>query len=154
MNTYLADGGGAYFDVYNIHCYPWNTSVPPEYIASDISYNLYALTANSLSTPAYCDEFNDNVPVSPIYTAIQYVLGWPSGMSNMTWYQFDSTSVGYMEGTNQGLNTAGAAFRIVTNWLSGATWTSNPTRQANSNKLRNTTWAGVGTGTPEPRRPT
>lgn len=149
MNGYIAAGGGAYFDVYNIHCYPWNGSVPNEFIVNQIAYFNYALTANSLSVPTWCDEFDQGgVSVPPQFVAVQYLLGFPYGLSVLNWYQFDDASFGWMEGTNQGLNAGGIAYRVSQNWVSGGTWTSNPTRQANSNKLRNTTWAGVGTGTP------
>lgn len=149
QNTFIADGGASYFDVLSIHCYPWNASVGPEFIVNEITYNKYNLMAANLSKPLWCDEFSDPVPTVPLYVAIEYILGQPSGASNLSWYQFDNTNFGYLEGSvSQGLNSGGVAYLTVENWLGGAKWTTPPARQPNSNQIRNTTWTGAIVGSP------
>lgn len=150
MQSYLAAASaGPYYDRFNIHCYPWNAAVAPEFFANEIAYNYYAVLSNGLTATIQCDEFDSSIiPVTPLYVAVSYILGWPNNLLNLSWYQFDNASFGNLVGTNQGLNAAGAAYRIVNNWLFEATWTSLPTRQVNANGIRNITFSGAVAGTP------
>jgi hypothetical protein len=141
-------------DAYSFHCYPWASGAtpPPEFLANLIAYNNYVALANGLSVSSYCTEFDGNPGYYetsyPTFTAVSYILGAPLGLTSLVWYQFDNTSYGYLEGTNQGLNTSGAAYRVITSWLLGSTWTSPPARQAGTNGVRNTTFTGATPGTP------
>jgi hypothetical protein len=75
------------------------------------------------------------------------ILGWPIGIVEQDHYEYDTSSAQFaLTGNNQGLNLAGAAYRVVENWLLGSTWTSAPARQAAANGIRNPSMSGAVAG--------
>jgi hypothetical protein len=154
ITTYLAEGGTSQFDQFVVHAYPWATiPAPPEYMANIGAYNTYIAQSFGLTTPIWCTEFANatvgGAAADPVFLAVSYILGYSFGFSHLDWFQFNyAASVGNLAGSNQGLNVSGAAYRVVENWLSGATWTSPPARQKNANGITNTTMAGAIAGTP------
>jgi hypothetical protein len=158
VTSFLALGTGPYFDVLSIHCYPWSPPPqPPEFTVNMIAYVNYMMTVAGISKPIWDTEFSNTyvvgptAPVDPIFLSVNYIIGWPNGISRKLWYLYDSgitSPIGNLQGSNQGLNVAGAAYRVVYSWLIGATWTSAPARQLGSNGVRNPTMSGAAAGTP------
>ena len=152
INTFLSLGGGAYCDVYAFHAYPWQSPPePPEGLANIIAQYGYAAQANSVILPWWITEFDSNATGSagnPVSLAVYYIIANSLGVSSLDWYQYDNTTYGYLQGSNQGLNAAGAAYRVMYSWLYGATWTSAPARQTKTNGVRNPTLTGAVAGTP------
>jgi hypothetical protein len=153
MQTFLAEGGGAYFDIMAFHCYPW--VAPTEYFSVMASEYNYLQLGASLNVPIWCTEGDDGAnagaPSNPVNVAIQYILGWPSGLARYIWYLYDDASYGGLygplTGSNQGLNAGGAAYRVVASWLLNSTWTNAPARQAGANGVVNTAMTGASAGT-------
>ena len=155
IGAFITNGGSTYFDQMAFHCYAWGTvPFPPEYLVAVFSYYSYELQAASLTSPLVCTEWDNSNGASgtasdPIYLSVGYILG-SSSISQLSWYQFDnpnSPTFGNLQGTNQGLNPAGAAYRVMFSWLANSTWTSPPTRQAGSNAVRNPSFTGATAGT-------
>ena len=156
FDQFLALGGAAYFDVLDMHAYPVGSPPqPPEYFSNMLAINSQALASVSSSAPIFVTEFSNSTTAAiadPIYLAVDYILGWADGASRVIWYQYDNAAgglnIGNLQGGNQGLNAAGAAYRVVTSWLLNSTWTAAPARQVTTNGIRNTTMAGASAGTP------
>ena len=155
MNTFLANGGGAYFDIYALHPYPWTTTpAPPEYVQNIMTYHNNLQKAYGYSKPIWATEFAqdgvpDNTPNTPVYTSIAMMMPLSMGADRAIWYSFNADNqVGDLAGTNQGLNTSGAAYRSITSWLLNSTFTVPLARVANANGVRTTdmTTAVAGTG--------
>jgi hypothetical protein len=157
MAEYLADGGGPYADSVALHTYPADTPPqPPEYLANIVAYAKYAMAANGIGgDQIFSTEWNcaasgncaGGAITDPVYLAVYYILGWPLGLVEQGHYEYDSSSAEFsLTGNNQGLNLAGAAYRVVENWLLGSTWTSAPARQAGANGIRNPSMSGAVAG--------
>lgn len=156
MNTYLSiSGAGATFDIYSFHAYfdAWLPGTqPPEFIQTMVNYNAIQNQTFGLNYPIFITEMAENstsTPVDPRYPAIEYLLEYASGVSRAVWFRYTTnTTAGNLTGSNQGLNAAGAAYRVVASWMLNANFTSPVGRVSNTNGIRNTTATGAISGTP------
>lgn len=160
FDAYLTAGGSTDFDIVNIHAYPWNTTsitaptYNPGYMVEMITRYKQVLTAHSISTskPFFVGEVANSASVAtanPAFMAISEIVALPYGAEAVTWYTFDQPAgIGNLQGTNQGNNAAGSAYRAWSSRLLNSTWTASPARQEGSNGVTATISGGTpATGT-------
>ncbi len=162
LQSYLDAGGGAYADVFNTHGYPvYQMPTYPEQVAYFAS-QMSALGAYYMpNAPFYVAEGGYGTTASvagdlePPFVAIYHALLASGGVGLSEWSVYDSpagsTATGPLwdaEATPIGLNPSGVAYRELSKWLVGATFTKPIARQAGTNGVRNAVAAGAVAGTP------
>jgi len=138
LPDYYAAGGANAQDIVGLHAYLYNGSsfaTSPAGITTSIS-QLKALMAkyNISSKPIWFTEGNWNGDgggtltdaQKAAYLAQEYMLMWSTGsVARYYWYAWDAR-VGGIWNPTSGLNQAGTAFNLLSDWLIGSTHTANP----------------------------
>jgi hypothetical protein len=158
IQNLVANGFGAISDINTFHGYYCN----PEGTVANISAIHSAYAAGGLdSRPLWKTEggwgTNTGCPDSATYPANlarQYLLQWQLGVTRFYWYAYDNTVWGTL-GSGQTLNSAGIAYREVSNWMVGASggqcssagniWTCDFTRTSPSGYNAKAVWYTAGT---------
>ena len=129
-NTFLADGGGAWFDIAGIHGY---VDQYGETIVTSISQFRAVLQANNLSAVPIIDTEGSWQPntlgddtLQIAFTMKTLALEYWMGVSRKVWYAFDTDPTqgpGYLVSPvhTSTLTNAGTAFVTTSGWLTGAT---------------------------------
>lgn len=161
VSSYYASGMGAYTDVNVVHLYPQvgtegiPSNVAPEQIWGTIQQIQSALSFyGEGAKPLFSDEGGggDSITSLSLSVQAQWAAKWPlylasAGIQRMLWYAYDSQfNIGTL-GAASLLNVPGNAYREATKWLTSATFSGIIARVPTTNRIRNTTGAGVSTVT-------
>ena len=135
LQSFLADGGGAYFDILAYHAYPSggivsNVGTKPELIVSDVAALKSAMAAVGINKPIWITEYSANAGSTPTpaqnatFFSITCLLAWSLGIVRQYSYAYDNGSgFGQMWTSGGGLNAAGVAWQQMTKWMIGAMMT-------------------------------
>lgn len=154
MDTFLANGGGAYADYMNIHGYQVTTfpTQPPEQTFQILSNyaSMFSFYGQASKPFAVTEGYWLNAPVNTpnlqaAYTAVYELAMASSGVVWSDWWQYDGG--GELSDGSTWLSPVGIVYKNVVAWLSGATFTSPIARVANTNQIRNPTFSGAIAGT-------
>ncbi len=157
IQSLVSNGFGAISDVNTYHAYH---CTPEDVVADD--NNIKAIYANGGlgSHPLWkteggwgktsCSPSSDY----PSKVARTYLLDWSDGIGRFYWYAYDNTVWGQL-GSGQTLNSAGVAYKQVSNWMVGASggactsannvWTCDFTRTSPSGYQAKAVWYTAGT---------
>ena len=167
--TFFADGGAAYLDIFAVHTYPaFYTSdpVPAEQLL--LATNRWSIIAATygVTLPMWDTEggwFDQpsltNTQLQADFTVKHEALALSSGFDRAYWFSYDeyqaqcgsnnSLCFGIQwSGSGGGLTKAGTAFGLLQRWLFNATPVTPVARQANANGITNPTATGASSGTP------
>jgi putative glycosyl hydrolase len=132
LQSFLAAGGGAYFDVLAYHAYPSGSIVSgvgtsPERIVGDVAALKSAMSAVGISKPIWITEYSANGGSTPTpaqnatFAAITCLLACSLGLVRQYWYSYDNAGgFGLLWTSGGGLNAAGVAWQQMTKWMIGA----------------------------------
>jgi hypothetical protein len=129
LNSFLSEGGGAYFDVLAYHAYAGKSQ--PEFIVNSVQGMRTSLTNHGYGSKQIFiteggwgeDQYLTSEDQRANFVARYLVLAWAKGVSKMVWYAYDSSSWGTLHTSSGGLRPAGTAYEQVYMWLTGATMT-------------------------------
>ncbi len=141
LQTYLADGGGAYADVIAFHGYSGATA---EAMVKTIAYFKQAMAAGGVSklpiwdTEASWGDLNGvpaitNAADQGSFLAKAFLLQWSNGISRFVWYAWDSAQIWGQLSTTAGVNPAGEAYQQVFDWMVGSTMSQPCAMDASGN---------------------
>lgn len=161
MEQLFSYGYGLYYDIYTQHMYPWwsvtensITTAIPEFTTTIINYHNYVQKAYGYTNKQLWNTEFSNNPAStpttdPVFLAVSYILGYSSGLSVNVWFGYDIAGSCTLDGGNTAtLNNGGIAYKQIVSWLLNSVWLKPPSRQMNSNLIRNYAATGAVTGTP------
>jgi len=130
MNSFLAAGGGAHFDVAAYHAYAGSSA--PEFVISSVQNMRNALTSHGYGSKQIFiteggwgeDKALTSEDLRANFVARYLVLAWAKGVDKVVWYAYDSTDWGTLYTSSGGLRPAGTAYNQIHKWLTGATMSS------------------------------
>lgn len=130
MGSFLAAGGGKYFDITSFHAYPG--SAPAESIIGRVdsmrsTLNQYGYTNRPMMVTEGGWGQNKYFTTDAQRVAFlgrYLVLAWAKGLQKMVWYAYDNTGWGTLySASSNSLTAGGVAYRSVYGWLVGNTMT-------------------------------
>jgi hypothetical protein len=129
LAEFLGKGGSKYVDVIGYHFYVHPQ--PPEAIVALVQRVKQAMASNGAGEkPLWCTEVGWAEPkpfpsddLAAAYLARAYILSWAAGVERLYWFSWDDHGWVSIETTlqdSQTLRSAGLAYGIIQQWLSGA----------------------------------
>jgi hypothetical protein len=130
LRDFLLAGGGDYCDWFSFHNYQQTyTPFVPELLYTNAlahlaiiraCYNVPKPVIDSESSPA-ANANVGSVALRASYLAKTYVLTWSAGIEASYWYALDNAVYSTLYDITNGHNDASTAYRLIRNWLEGAT---------------------------------
>jgi polysaccharide biosynthesis protein PslG len=132
LDVYLSQGGGDYADIMSFHGYCDSEAESIHAVVSQYRDVIAAhgqrgkpLWDSEADWAGDADDVLEGSNSRAAFVAKYYLLQWSDGVSRFVWYAYDGGTWGGLWNASTGVDPDAAAFRIIQQWMAGASMSSS-----------------------------